>query len=219
MKKPKFQLQIPFNPNNPFDKLGQSHNYLVGVLHENYDAEIEAISDLNERQAFIMEKTHDIFLDFYQDDIDVHFLDNVPGNPGLYSNIDFSTYATIFNDMTGLSAADRSTLIDLFNEITTLPIDDDIDVANALCTVIQFENNFLRNEDNQTNSIVLGTIAIAKYSLYYTQTEVEPPAFRIKWWHVLADAIGGTAGGLLAGPGGILAGAVAGTTIYEKCVD
>ena len=46
-----------------------------------------------------MEKTRAIVLDFYQYDIDVHFLDNVPTNPGLYSEIDFSQYETIFNNM------------------------------------------------------------------------------------------------------------------------
>jgi len=115
-----------------------------------------------------------------------------------------------------MSTSDREKLVNFFNVITSLPVENDIDVANALYAAIQIENDILRDDRNLNNSIVLGTIAIAKYSLYYVQTEVEPSSFRIKWWHALADAVGGVAGGLLTGPGGILAGAVAGTTIYEK---
>lgn len=65
-------------------------------------------------------------------------------------------------------------------------------------------------------------MAITRYSLYWGQkhfnSEVQIRA-KVKWWHVLADAIGGLAGGLLGGGVGILPGAVAGTTLYEKCTE
>ena len=215
-------IQPPCNPNNPYDWCGSVHNYLVSYLFANYGTQWQQVQDLTQRQALIKANTTSTALQFYGINVDLSCLDKVYGNTGLYSQIDFSTYPAIFNNMVtnqGLPASDAENIINFFNTLTALPTDTDIDVANALLAATEIENTFLSDSNNLSNQNVLGCFAVAKYSLYLVQTSLNNPPVvgMFKWWRALADAVGGCIGGALSGGAGILGGAAAGTAIFVAC--
>ena len=218
MTRPDIPIQLCCNPNNPYDWIGQLHNYQIWYVHVNYYDEIMSIEDQNERQARIKELINETAELFLNATVDLDVLDNVYGNPGLYSEIDFSTYADIFNHMDNLSQQDRATLISFYDLLIPLPLDNYLDGMKALIAATEFENDFLSNNNNINNLNVLGAIAVTKYSICTVFTQPDPhPAMKIKWWHVLADAVGGVIGGIAGGVVGALEGAAAGTEIYDLC--
>lgn len=147
------------------------------------------------------------------------------GYDDLYSKVDFGNYQEIFDHISGLSADDKVDLKSFFDLITPLPLDGNEDIANALLEATKWENMYLKDPDNISNLHVLGAVSVAKYSLYwYALNESLILPGKVRWWHVLADAVGGVIGGAAGSGGGpcgviigALEGAAAGTTIYDLC--
>lgn len=220
MKKNEVFLINPANPNNPYDYMGQNHNYLMSTMMNNYEVEIDRIADLYERQSFIKEKTNELTQFYYQYMSDLNALDTVYSNDGLYSKINFDNYQAII-DHFDMPSYDKVILIEYYDKLTKIELIDSMQVNRAISLALNLEMNVL-NSINRNNYLVLGAMAITRYSLYWAQTNLnfeDQIKGKVKWWHVLADTIGGLAGGLLGGGVGILPGAVAGTTIYEKCTE
>lgn len=192
----------------------------MSSLNKNFGDEIDRISDLHARQEFIKEKTNQLTQFFFQFETDLNVLDTVYGYDGLYSNIDFENYKPIIEHF-NMPQADKSKLINFYDQLTKIPLDNSNMVSQAISLTYKLEMEML-NSVALNNVVIFGTTAITRYSLFWGQTNLNPddqPALKIKWGHVLADALGGVAGGLLTGGGGILGGAVAGTAIYDKCVE
>ncbi len=225
MQNPSFELKKPCNSNNPYNWIGECHNFLMSYIFTNYRDSILNIDNQGARQQECKNKTNESMNHFYGFTMDLDCLNKVYGYKGLYSEVEFGNYVAIFNNMDGLSTTDKESLIDFFNIITVLPVENNMEISNALLSATQWENTFLFDPGNINNSHVLGAVSVAKYSLYWYATN-EPliPAAKIKWWHVLADAVGGVIGGIAGsagGPGGTvlgaLEGAAAGTAIYDLC--
>lgn len=218
MEQIKTIIACPENQNNPYDCLGQQHNYLMSSMIKNFGQEIDNHSNLHARQEFIKLKTNELTQYFFQSETDLNCLNTVYGYDGLYSNINFENYQPIIEHF-NMPNDDKIKLIEFYNQLTQISLDNSNKVSQAISLAFKLEMEILTNIEIN-NSIVLGATAMTRYSLFWGQTNLNPddqPALKIKWGHVIADAVGGLAGGLLSGGVGILAGAVAGTTIYDKC--
>jgi len=223
MIRPNLPIKLCCNPNNPYDWIGQGHNYIISYNYTNNYAEIMAIADLTMRQARIKELINDAMDIFYGSHIDLDVLNTIYGYQGLYSEVDFSNYQAIFNNIPSLIQDEKKNLTAFFDLLTPLVLNDNLDCSLALNAATNFENDFLRSYQNIIDMKVLSTISIAKYSLYSAFNNPSPypeaQKRKIKWWHVLADACGGIIGGIAGGVVGALEGAAAGTEIYDLCTE
>ncbi|MCA6363101.1 MAG: hypothetical protein IM638_08680 [Bacteroidetes bacterium] len=219
MQKFKTILTNPANLNNPYEYIGINHNFIMSSLSHNFGTEIIAISDLHARQEFIKEKVNELTQYYWGFSNGLGFLDTVYGYNGLYSDADFENYKPIIENI-NISTQDQQILIAFFDNLTDgIALDDANLVSQAITRAYSLEMNIIK-EVSTNNQIVLATTAIARYSLFWAQTNLNPDdvaAKKIKWQHVLADCVGGLLGGVLVGPGGILSGAASGTAIYYYC--
>lgn len=217
MKKPKFIIETPCNPNNAFDGVGLGHNYLMSYIVENYKKQIEQVHDLYEREKLIKKITTKSMTDFYGNSIDLNILDTIYGFQGLISQIDFGKYKDIFNHIKELSEKDKKTIISYFDELTKLSLNDNLDISNAILKAKYLENEFLSKDTNITNLKVLSLFSVTRYSLSNLNLS-NNNLKKISWWTVLADAVGAVVGAVVGGVLGALDGAAAVSTIYNECV-
>lgn len=220
MQKFKTILTNPINPNNPFEFIGVNHNFLMSSIIKNFGNEIDGIADLEARQQFIKDKTNELTQYFYGFTSDLDSLNSVYGYNGLYSDADFENYQPIIENI-NIPTQDQFTLIEFYNKLTEIPLDNGNYVTQAIYMAYSLEMEIIKS-DTTNNYNVLAATAVTRYSLFWGQTNLNPndiAARKIKWGHAIADACGAIIGGVAGGVAGALGGAVAGTTIYDKCTE
>lgn len=187
------------NPNNPQDNIGQLHNLAVQVmLHDNKDALKTLKDDKKTTREFLTGKLIQFMAEA---ELPVSANDQQIANEvEIYR--DYSDYAARLNE-TRLSAKDKKTLLEIFDEAAATPVSSPEELSNFVNIMTDRENQLANSASLDNPKVVLSMVSVLKYSRYFwfwksiSSPEVgngTPVSSKIPDW-VWADIIGMELGG------------------------